>query len=135
MPVAPQALALRSPRELEQEIADRKRIEKSLRESEERFRQMAEKINELFWMQEGGWKRLLYMSPAYQQVWGRSRQSLFQQPLSWIERILADVRDHAAVGISHVDAEGRFLRVNEKLCDILGYTREDWSGDSESLEY
>jgi PAS domain-containing protein len=116
----PQALTLRSPRELQREIADRKRIEESLRESEERSCQMAENINELFWMQEGGWKRLLYMSPAYEQVWGRSRQSLFQQPRSWIESIPADVRDHAAVGICHVDVEGRFLRVNEKLCDILG---------------
>ena len=33
--------------------------------------------------------------------------------------------ENAAVGIAHVDAEGRFLRVNEKLCDIVGYTREE----------
>ena len=38
VPVVPQALALRSPEELEQEIADRKRAEESLGESEERFR-------------------------------------------------------------------------------------------------
>jgi PAS domain S-box-containing protein len=33
--------------------------------------------------------------------------------------------ENAAVGIAHRDATGRFLRVNEKLCDILGYTREE----------
>ena len=33
--------------------------------------------------------------------------------------------ENAAVGIAHVDVSGRFLRVNEKLCDILGYTREE----------
>ena len=33
--------------------------------------------------------------------------------------------ENAAVGIAHVDAEGRFLLVNEKLCDIVGYTREE----------
>jgi two-component system, sensor histidine kinase and response regulator len=33
--------------------------------------------------------------------------------------------ENAAVGIAHVDVNGRFLRVNEKLCDILGYTREE----------
>jgi two-component system, sensor histidine kinase and response regulator len=33
--------------------------------------------------------------------------------------------ENAAVGIAHVDVHGRFLRVNEKLCDILGYTREE----------
>src|SRR5207249_11568816 len=33
--------------------------------------------------------------------------------------------ENAAVGIAHVDVAGRFLRVNEKLCDIVGYTREE----------
>lgn len=33
--------------------------------------------------------------------------------------------ENAAVGIAHRDATGRFLRVNEKFCDILGYTREE----------
>jgi PAS domain S-box-containing protein len=33
--------------------------------------------------------------------------------------------ENAAVGIAHTDLEGRFLRVNEKLCDILGYPREE----------
>jgi PAS domain S-box-containing protein len=33
--------------------------------------------------------------------------------------------DHAAVGIAHVAPDGRWLRVNQKLCDILGYTRQE----------
>lgn len=33
--------------------------------------------------------------------------------------------DQAAVGIAHVSAEGRYLRVNDKLCDILGYSGEE----------
>jgi PAS domain S-box-containing protein len=33
--------------------------------------------------------------------------------------------ENAAVGIAHTDLEGRFLRVNEKLCDVLGYSREE----------
>jgi two-component system, sensor histidine kinase and response regulator len=32
---------------------------------------------------------------------------------------------NAAVGIAHSDLDGRYLRVNEKLCDILGYTRDE----------
>jgi PAS domain S-box-containing protein len=35
--------------------------------------------------------------------------------------------EQAAVGIAHVSLEGRWLRVNQKLCDILGYTREELS--------
>jgi len=33
--------------------------------------------------------------------------------------------ENAAIGMGHVDVEGRFLRVNEKLCEIVGYTREE----------
>ena len=36
--------------------------------------------------------------------------------------------EQAAVGIAHVSVEGRFLHVNEKLCAILGHTREELSG-------
>lgn len=33
--------------------------------------------------------------------------------------------EQAAVGIAHVDSDGHFLRVNERLCDILGYSRNE----------
>ncbi|HEX2098499.1 MAG TPA: PAS domain S-box protein [Rubrobacteraceae bacterium] len=33
--------------------------------------------------------------------------------------------EQAAVGIAHVDPNGRWLRVNQKLCDMVGYTREE----------
>lgn len=33
--------------------------------------------------------------------------------------------EQAAMGIAHVSPEGRFLRVNRRLCDIAGYSREE----------
>ena len=33
--------------------------------------------------------------------------------------------ENAAVGIAHKDADGRWLRVNEKYCEIVGYTRDE----------
>ena len=33
--------------------------------------------------------------------------------------------ENAAVGIANTDRQGGFLRVNDKLCDIVGYTREE----------
>ena len=33
--------------------------------------------------------------------------------------------EHAAVGIAHIAVDGRFLAVNQKLCDIVGYSREE----------
>ena len=33
--------------------------------------------------------------------------------------------EHAAVGIAHVSPDGRWLAVNEGLCQVVGYTREE----------
>ncbi len=93
VPVLPRALAMRSPGELERETAGRRRAEEKFRETEERFRQLVENIREIFWMQEGGWERLLYMSPAFEDVWGRTCQSLYEQPRSWIESVPPEDRD------------------------------------------
>jgi PAS domain S-box-containing protein len=72
--------------------SERRRAEQSLRESEELFRQLADNIQEIFWIQEGGWERLLYISPAYEHAWGRSCQSLYAQPRSWIEDVAQEDR-------------------------------------------
>src|SRR5260370_18737963 len=47
----------------------------------------------MFWMQEGGWKRTLYVSPTYEEIWGRTCQSLYEQPRSWIDSVHPDDRD------------------------------------------
>ncbi|MDO9300687.1 MAG: PAS domain S-box protein, partial [Anaerolineales bacterium] len=36
--------------------------------------------------------------------------------------------EQAAVGIAHIGTDGGWLRVNQRLCDIVGYTRDELSG-------
>lgn len=58
---------------LAQDVTDRKRVEERIRESEERFRQLAENINAVFWMITPDHNDVLYISPAFEEVWGRPR--------------------------------------------------------------
>ncbi len=77
------------------DISDRKGAERELRASEERFRQIAENIREVFWLGARDWNEVFYVSPAYQEVWGRSCDSLYDEPLSWLDSVHHE--DRAAV--------------------------------------
>ena len=63
-----------------------------LRESEKRFRQMAENIRDVFFLVDADSHRILYISPAYAEIWGRSCESAYANPESWTEAIHPDDR-------------------------------------------
>ena len=56
---------------------ERQRVSEVLRETEDRFRQLAENIHEIFWMKDALGERVLYVSPGYEEIWGRTCQSLY----------------------------------------------------------
>jgi PAS domain S-box-containing protein len=72
---------------------ERQRAEEALRETEERFRQLAENIHEIFWMMDARGERMIYISPGYEEVSGRTRQGLYERPRSWVEVLHPDDRD------------------------------------------
>jgi PAS domain S-box-containing protein len=75
---------------LQAEIAERAHAEGELRESERRFRQLAENIREVFWLRTRD--RFLYVSPAYEEIWGRPREDLYQNPNAHLDALLAEDR-------------------------------------------
>ncbi len=78
-----------------QNITKRKQAEQALQSSEEKFRQLAENVREVFWMMSPAGDEMLYVSPAYEQVWGMTQDSLYQNPMSWAEAIHPDDMERA----------------------------------------
>ncbi|TQK08023.1 response regulator [Herbaspirillum sp. SJZ107] len=87
----------------------------ALRESEERFRQLTDNVEDVFWMFSLPARTLEYVSPAYAAIWGRSVEALQQQPNSWLEAVHVDDRGHvnalwnALPAEPHYEAEFRVV--------------------------
>ena len=68
------------------DITEQRAAEDALRRSEERFRELAESIREVFWLAEPH-GRVLYVSPAFESVWGFGTAELYARPTLWREHI------------------------------------------------
>lgn len=84
------------------DITDRKNAEQFLRESEERFRLIAETVDEVFWIFEVDRRTTSYLSPAFDRIWGVSRE----QFVGTTTRIVSMV---------HPDDRESVTRENERL--------------------
>jgi PAS domain S-box-containing protein len=86
----------------------RRRAEQALRESEERFRQLAENIQEVFWMKDPARNELIYVSPGYERIWGRTRTSILATPHDWPAAIHPDDRARVMQFASAKQARGDY---------------------------
>ncbi|KOP22810.1 hypothetical protein AMR41_29385 [Hapalosiphon sp. MRB220] len=75
------------------DITERKRSAEILHNSEERFRQLAENIDAVFWMKEVPENRVCYVSPAYESLWGLNPQLLYKNQQSWVDHIHPEDRE------------------------------------------
>jgi diguanylate cyclase (GGDEF)-like protein/PAS domain S-box-containing protein len=63
-----------------------------LQESESRFRQLADNLDAAFWIGTPDWQQVIYISPAYERIWGRTAENLYRRGLDWFDAITEEDR-------------------------------------------
>ncbi len=100
---------------------ERERTEAALRESEERFRRMADTIPEVIWFTALDPQKVLYVSPSFERIWGLPVADLYRNPRLWMETIHPEDRVRitdtftrwiAGEQVSYHDVEYRILQPN-----------------------
>ena len=138
------------------QFVKRKRSDEALRASEEQFRQLVDNIHEVFFIHQPGEAELVYLSPAYEEIWGRSRQEVYDRADAWMDSIHPDDRElalnvfkraregeriDAEYRIIHPEGSVRFIRARifpvldaaGKFCRFVGIA-EDVSGIKRAQE-
>ncbi|RMH12851.1 MAG: PAS domain S-box protein, partial [Gemmatimonadetes bacterium] len=105
---------------VQSDVTTRRRQSRRLASAELRLRQLAEHIDEVFFLTDPGWERLFYVSPAYEKVWGRPRQPLVAAPLAWTDAIHPEDAEAVRARMAEADdgawrAEFRILRPDGTL--------------------
>lgn len=72
------------------------RLFESLRANEELTREFAASIPQVFWIREPQRRKMIYVSPAYEKIFGRSLQSLYDDPRSFLEVVHPEDRERVA---------------------------------------
>ncbi|HST61926.1 MAG TPA: PAS domain S-box protein [Longimicrobium sp.] len=109
------------------------RSERALRESEERFRQLAENIGAVFWLHDLHSARTIYVSPAFERIWGRPVEEMYGDPAVWLDSIHPDDRplaDPARFSEQPYEQEYRILRPDgsERWIRDRGFPIRDGQG-------
>ena len=76
--------------ELKNEITSRKMREKELREMKERLQLVTDNISEVIWLRSADNSRMMFVNPAFEEVWGFSCDELYKNPMAFMEAIHAD---------------------------------------------
>jgi PAS domain S-box-containing protein len=118
------------------DVTEREKAQDALRESEKRFRQLAETISDVFWIANLDLSQVHYVSPAYEQIWGHTCESLYRDARSWAAAIHPEDRERAWAalgserGKGEVTVEYRIVRPDGAVRWILdrAYPLRDEAG-------
>jgi PAS domain S-box-containing protein len=104
------------------DVLERQNATQALLRSEERFRQIAETITEVFYLYDLEEDRLVYVSPAFETLWGRTCESLYREPRSFVDAILPEFREVVTRALAR-QRSGDLTELEYAICRPTGTVR------------
>ena len=104
------------------DITEQMKAEKALHESEQRFWQLAENLREVFWLSSLDGSQIYFINPAYEEIWGRSCESLIAQPESWLDAVHPDDREEVLANFEK-QSRGEFVEYEYRIVRPDGEVR------------
>ena len=102
---------------------DRAESAEALRESEVRFRQLADNITDVFWITSPDFAIMHYVSPGFERIWGRSVASLYAQPHLWSEAIHPEEREQVFARLTGLSGNNPEVSVEYRIARPDGSIR------------
>ena len=106
------------------DMTARKAVEEDLRDTSEKFRQLADNITDAFWIRSPDMKEVHYISPAFERIWGRTVESLRKNPHLWIDFVLSE--DRAMVQAAFDSLTGDTKSVDLEYRIVLPNGEQRW---------
>jgi PAS domain S-box-containing protein len=84
-----------------------RQVQQQLLEGDELFRSLATNVDLVLWTRANDSDQILYISPAYEKIWGKTRESLHRTPRSFMDPIHPEDRERVRRGMA-VRSQGGF---------------------------
>jgi len=106
--------------------SDRKPPDHDAASNDDTLRRLAESIDAAFWMTTPDKNQMLYVSPAFERIWGRTCAALYERPRLWLESIHPEDRERVLAAALSQQVLGRYA---EEYRIIDGQGRMRWIRD------
>ena len=124
------------------EVTEQRVAQETIQESENRFRQLAATVNEVFWLRSRRDGKILYVSPAFEHVWGRPCSDFQNNPNLFYESILPEDLPRVIKGLNYLEEYGspfneeyRIVRPTGKVRWLRASIYPVTDGDGEVVRY
>ncbi len=104
------------------DISERKAIERAARESELHFKQLAENIEDVFWLTDWPMNKLIYLCPIFEKIWGVSTDEVLNDISRWWSAVHPDDHQRVIESFMNEVAAGTY-DIEYRICRLDGGIR------------